>query len=232
MLTTRSEPGTLRLPVIAEPVALSWARTDYTAHAVDRLLAAPHTNPADAWAAIRRVLHDHAGLRPPHTAAGDAQVLAWLLRHRPGPFTPLLAAITGRDITTVQLEPADGIDYTLTGEESIRLRVLDTAALRGWGRSALLMAGDLLCARVRLRIVPARTGGPDSVPMKRLRAGEPCGTVFPGLVRTGRDAQSWWPAWPPVTASAVLQSPVAEPFGLADEQVTPDLLTWLSLLNR
>jgi hypothetical protein len=227
MLTPRDGTDTLTLPVTADPVALSWARTDYAAHMVDRLLAAPPHDPADAWAAIRRILHDHAAFTPPDTAAGHGQVLAWLLRHRPGPFTPFLAAVTGSEITAEPLPPAEGTEYRLDGDESVRLHVLDVDALRGWGRHALLRAGELICARVRLRVVPARVGGEA---MSRLRDGEPCGAVIPGLVRADRDAQSWWPAWPPVTAGAVLQNAAGGPFGFADEQLTPALLTHLASL--
>ena len=212
--------------MITDPVELAWTRTDYAAHAVDRLLTA-RMPPGETWAAIRRVLRAHAGMDPPATAAGAAQVVAWLLRHRPGSFTAFLAAVTGVPARAPTVEGTER-EYRLSGAESIALRVLDIDTLRGWERTAILAAGAMAAATVRLRVVPARIGGWDGEAFTRIRAGEPCGAVIPGLVRAGRSAQSWWPTWPPVTAHAVLQAAAGGPFGFADEQVTPDLIRYLA----
>jgi hypothetical protein len=229
MLTPPFETG-LTLTVVADPVQLAWNRTDYAVHMIDRQLAhRPALKPGDMWTVIRRIIKDHARLAPPRTPAGEAQVAAWLLRHRPGAFTTLLAAITGE---TVEARPQEGTDreYTLSGTEAVGLRVLDVADLHGWRRTSLLTAGHLACAAAELRLLPSRIGGWDGPDFERIRKGDPCGAVIPNLLRADRSAVSWWPTWPPVTAHAMLLSATGGPIGYADEKITPDLIAHLAAL--
>jgi hypothetical protein len=222
------------LPQCTDPLTLSdatarqYARHDGAATCITLLLARG-VHPAAMWAGIRKILQGQVDFDPPYTPAGDAQVLAWLLRNLPGPFTAVAAAITGRDIR-VEPDHDSEREYRLPGGEAIALAVLDSDALRGWERRGLMMAGALPVARVRLRLVPSRLpGGWDGDDFALIRKGEPCGAVLPGLTRTCQTAITGWPRDPAVTGHAILTTGLR--FGFADEDVTADLIRHLEYMN-
>jgi hypothetical protein len=224
------------MPTISDELARQYARDNRAAADISRLVAAarvPGTRipPAGVWAGIRRVLEGQLTFCPPYTRGGDAQVLGWCLRHRPGSFTLLADAVTG---TGPVVEPdegwSDGRDYRLPGGEASALGYLaDAASMTGWERRGTMIAGRLVVAAVRLRVVPARLSGDE---LARIRKGEPCGQVIPGLTRTLRSAVVSWPGDPAVTAHAVLARPGGQLFGLADEDVAPGLVDHLAGLRH
>jgi hypothetical protein len=153
-----------------------------------------------------------------------ADLLAWLAVNRPGPFTWTMIRLTG-EAPRLETIPGSEHERRATGAEAAALGVLDQAGLWIWERTALLLMGTTIAAEVSLRVQPARLGDDE---LARIRKGEPCGQVIPGLVRASRAGKSAWPADPAVTSAAVLQRPTGTPFGFAGELVTAGLCARLS----
>lgn len=191
-----------------------------------RLLASP-SPPAAVLSGIRHVLADQLSLDLDRGPAGTALLLAWLLRHRPGPFTPAAARLAGADVIVIPGGDR-GRERRLTGAEATGLGICDMEGLRCWERDGLMVTATLTVAAVRLVVVPARIGGWDGEPFARIRGGEPCGQVLPGLSRCGRRAFCAWPEDPAVTASAALRNSTG--IGWCSEQVTGDFIRHLACL--
>jgi hypothetical protein len=226
--TRSAHPLTLSATATAAAAAeqaLGELKVRTAARACDALLAA-HSPPVAKLSGLRHVLADQLSM----DLAGrgwPADVLGFLFRHRPGPFTLTLHRLTG---IAPRVEPIDGseTERRLTGAEAETLNVLDTAGLWCWERRGLMLVGTTVAAEVTLRIVPARIGGWDGQPMARIRKGEPCGQVIPGLARIGRAGTATWPADPAVLGGAVLTSAAGIPFGFAGERGTAGLIQRLA----
>jgi hypothetical protein len=198
------------------------ARIPGTLALIERLLDCG-SPPAAIASGLRDLLLGRLDITVPPGPAGTSWMLAWLLRHRPGPFTAVVAALAG---TAVRVEPDgdSGREHRLTGAQASDLRVLDEDGLRAWSRRGLMMAGDLVAAEVELTVVPSRIGGWDGSLFTRIRAGEPCGAVLPYVVRTVRRGRDHWPADPPVDGAAAL-GVAGRGIGFARERVSRELIT-------
>jgi hypothetical protein len=192
----------------------------------DQLLAA-HSPPVAKMSGLRHILSDRLSMDM-NSRGWPADVLGFLFRHRPGPFTLTMHRLTGIAPRVEPIDPADGTERRLTGAEAETLGVLDTAGLWCWERRGLMMIGTTIAAEVSIRLVPARIGGWDGQPLARIRKGEPCGQVIPGLARIGRAGTATWPADPAALGAAVLTSAAGRPFGFAGERVTAGLIARLA----
>jgi hypothetical protein len=193
---------------------------------IDRLITSGAPPPA-ILSGLRSVLYERLGIETPQTPAGVAGLLGHLLKLRPGPFTPVVGALTGE---TVRVDTIDGTeeDRRLTGAEARDLGVPDDDALPCFGRHGLMMAGTTVAARVQLIISPGQVGDDEAVAL--IRKGIPCGAVLPGLTRVWRKARPLWPADPAVTARAVLHQD-GRRFGFAAEHLTAGLVARLAELE-
>ena len=206
-----------RLQLAREDTRLPWA--------LDRIadLLASGSPPAAIASGLRDILLDRLDIAVPSGRPGTAWLLAWLLRNRRAPFTPVIAALTGAEMR-VDRDPGSEREHRLTGAQAVALNVLDEDAFGAWSCAGLMMAGDLVAAQAELLLVPSRLGGWDGEHMKRIRSGEPAGLVLPGLVRTARSGRDRWPGDPAVTGAAVL-SIAGRAIGIAREYVTRELIT-------
>lgn len=176
---------------------------------------------------IRHILLRQLDMDLYHGPASTAMMLGWLLAHRAGPLTRAVAALAGGPVR-IEADPASERVYRLTAAEAADLGIADGDAAEGWERRGLMLAGGTVAAAVRLRLVPALLGGMDGPVMRRIRAGEPCGQVLPGLCRAGRTSRVHAGGDDPaVTAGAVLAS-VGHRFGFAGEEITAQLVKQLA----
>jgi hypothetical protein len=180
----------------------------------DAILAA-HSPPVAKLSCLRGILAEQLDMDM--TGPGwPARLLGFLARHRPGPFTWTMIRLTG-ETPRIDTIPGSERERRATGAEADALAVLDEAGLWVWERRGLLTLGTTIAAEVSLRVLPARLADEE---MARIRKGEPCGQVIPGLVRAHRGGVTAWPADPAVVSAAVLQRPTGRPFGFAGELVT------------
>lgn len=186
---------------------------------IDRLLASG-TPPPAVLSGLRHILGEQLGITTPPGPAGVADMIRWLLRLRPGPFTPLAAALAGEP-ARIETIPGSGRERRLTAAEASRLRLPGRTRLTGWERSGLMIAGTTICAEVRLLIAPRLLGDDEALAL--IRKGQPCGTVLPGLIRAQTRAVLAWPGDPAVTGHADLLTAAGRPFGQAAERVTAAL---------
>jgi hypothetical protein len=207
---------------VAQPLREDTRLPGALQHAEDLLAAAARPGgppPAAVAAGLRHILLDRLDLTVPAPPDGTAWLLAWLLRNRTQPFTPVLRALTGCEIRAETIPGSDG-GRRLTGAQAVALNVLDEAGFAGWTRRAYQVGGTTICSETELILLPSRIGGPE---MDRIKAGEPCGRVIPGLVRTSRLGRDCWPADPAVLGGALLQV-AGRGIGLSRERVTAELI--------
>lgn len=219
MLTRQDVPLSLT-------VTSAWdARHVASAAAGIEQVLAEHTAPLARLTRCRMIL---AGLGEDMTGRDwPARLLAFLFRFRAGPFTLAVHRLTG-ERPVVETIPGTEREYRLTAAELHALAVIAEDDLYGWERWGWMRVGGLDVAKVWLRIVPARIGGWDSDAFTRIRKGEPCGQVLPGLTRADRGGTSVWPCDPAVIGAASLRTVTGTPFGFAGEQVTAALCGRLS----
>jgi hypothetical protein len=184
----------------------------------DRLLASG-SPPAAIIAGLRDIMLDRLDVTVSTGPGGTAWLLTWLLRHRPGPFTPVIAAVTGCEVRAETIPGSDG-EHRLTGAQAVALNVLDLASSAGWGRRAFQVAGTTVASETELILLPSRVG---KEALDRIKDGEPCGQVIPGLVRAGRLSRACWPGDPAVLGGATLQV-AGRGIGLARERITAELI--------
>jgi hypothetical protein len=187
---------------------------------ITRLLASG-SPPAAIAAGIRHILLRQLDLDYDPGPAGTARMLTWLLEHRPGPFTAVVAALTGQHVTIDS--PGLGRRTRLTGAQAIDLAVLDIDGLTCWTRPGQMLYGTRVAADTSLTVIPSRMRPGE---LARIQAGTPCGTVIPGLVRARRHARPGGTV--PVYSGAVLQRPAGQPFGFAAEQLRAAFITAVS----
>lgn len=214
--TATGSPLTVTDPVSARLVSGA-------VHSCDQILAA-HSPPVAKLSCLRQALYEQLSMDL--TGPGwPADVLGFLLRNRPGPFTWVLGRLTGDTPRVDPSEPRDGTERRATGAEAADLGVTDTAGLWIWERAGLLILGGTVAAEVTLRLLPSRVGDER---LARIAKGEPAGQVIPHLVRAARTGRVRWPREPAVEGGAVLQDVAGRPFGFAAEQVTPALIARLA----
>ena len=221
MLSQTGHPASLELAA-AQNLAVVRAARDCAA------AIAAYTPPVARRSMIRQILAEQLGwdmTRP----GWPADMLGFLLREVPVPFTLMAARLTGETPRVEPDGPTEGAERRCTGAEAQALAVLDTGALWLWERAGTMILGRTVAGQVRLRLAPARIpGGWDGDELARIRKGEPCGQVIPGLVRALRAGRVHWPAAPAVDGGALLQRATGTPFGFADEQIGPALIERLA----
>lgn len=200
--------------------------TERAAADVEAVLAAC-TPPVARISAVRSILVGQ--LSYDMAARGwAAELVGFLLRHRPGSFTWALMRLTGEQ---ARVDPVEGseAERRATGAEAEALGVLDEAGLWVWERRGLLMLGTTVAAEVHLRVLPARLpDGWDGDALSAIRKGQPAGLVIPHLTRQQRTGVTAWPADPAVLGAAVLHGgPEQVAFGLAGERVSKALVARL-----
>ncbi len=215
-------------PVLSARRALALGRA---AADVEAALASP-APPVARLAEIRHLLAEQLGYDM-NARGWAATVLAFLFRHRPGPFTWALMRLTGETARVDPVGDPDGIERRVTGAEAVALGVLDEPGLWIWERSGLLMLGATVAAEVRLRVLPARLPeGWDGDAIAAIRKGQPCGLVIPDITRHDRAGAATWPGDPAALGGAVLHGgPDQVTFGLSGERVTRGLATRLAGLS-
>jgi hypothetical protein len=178
---------------------------------------AAHSPPVAKLSCLRGILAEQLDMDM-HGPRWPADLLGWLARNRPGPFTWTMIRLTGEP-PKIETVPGSEQERLVTEKEAAALGVADEPDLWVWERTGLLKLGTTIAANVTLRVLPSRVGDDE---LSRMRKGEPCGQVIPGLIRTDRAGKVVWPGDPAVRSAAVLQRP-GGPFGFAGELVTAEL---------
>ena len=209
-------PPAYPLVLSAGTVAVLNLRVMVAAQDCERVLAG-HSPPVAKLSCIRGILAEQLDMDMTGPA-WPAELLGFLARVRTGPFTWTMIRLTGQ-APRIETVPGSERERRATGAEAAALAVTGEAGLWVWERTGLLQLGTTIAAEVSLRVLPSRLG-PDE--LARIRKGEPCGQVIPGLVRASRDGRVTWPRDPSVRSRAVLQRPAGEPFGFAGELVTAE----------
>lgn len=216
--------------VLSDAAARQQARQDRALADVEEVIRcgiSGRTPPVAVASGIRRILYEQLGMDLRHGGPAAAAMMAgWLLRHRPGPFTAAVQALAGGPVR-IEQDPGSERVCQLPAAAAVALGRDPDAELDCWERRGLMIAAGTVACAVRLRVVPALAGGMDGPVMRRIRAGEPCGRVLPGLARAARHARVHAGDDPAVTAGATLRV-VGHAFGFADEEVTGQLAKQLS----